>query len=87
MSTSIIDYIFRELAITHLDRKDLAHVLPEDLRGDAMHDNEEGPEFDAEEVVSTRTVDPKAKPKAEIDHVRSHRMPSSGNGNGNGSGV
>jgi ribonucleoside-diphosphate reductase alpha chain len=84
MSTSIIDYIFRELAITYLDRKDLAHVLPEDLRGDAMHDDEEGPDFDAEEVVSTRTVDPHAKPKAEIDHPRSsHAKP----GNGNGSGV
>src|SRR4029450_6344118 len=63
MSTSIIDYIFRELAITYLEREDLAHVLPEDLRGDALHDNEEGPDFDAEEVVSTRTVDPKAQPK------------------------
>src|SRR5439155_25247681 len=37
MTTSIIDYIFRELAITYLDRHDLAHVNPEDLRGDAMH--------------------------------------------------
>jgi ribonucleoside-diphosphate reductase alpha chain len=79
MSTSIIDYIFRELAITYLDRKDLAHVLPEDLRGDAMHDDEEGPDFDAEEVVSTRTVDPKAKPKTEIEHPRStHARPGNG---------
>src|SRR6185369_4057433 len=83
MSTSIIDYIFRELAITYLDRKDLAHVLPEDLRGDAMHDDEDGPDYDAEEVVSTRTVDPKAKPKNEIEHPRStHAKPGSGNGNG-----
>jgi ribonucleotide reductase alpha subunit len=83
MSTSIIDYIFRELAITYLDRKDLAHVLPEDLRGDAMHDDEDGPDFDTEEVVSTRTVDPKAKPKAEIEHPRStHAKPGNGNGNG-----
>jgi ribonucleoside-diphosphate reductase alpha chain len=92
MSTSIIDYIFRELAITYLDRKDLAHVLPEDLRGDAMHDDQIGPDFDAEEVVSTRTVDPKAPPKAEIEHPRStHAKPGNGNGNGghgngNGSG-
>ena len=28
MSTSIIDYIFRELAVTYLDRNDLAHVQP-----------------------------------------------------------
>jgi ribonucleoside-diphosphate reductase alpha chain len=56
MSTSIIDYIFRELAITYLDRKDLAHVLPEDLRGDTLHDEEDDPDFESEEVVSTRTV-------------------------------
>ncbi|MBN9119740.1 MAG: HNH endonuclease [Planctomycetes bacterium] len=88
MSTSIIDYIFRELAITYLDRKDLAHVLPEDLRGDAMHDDEDGPDFDAEEVVSTRTVDPKAAPKGAIDHPRSsHAKPGGGNGHKPGSDV
>ena len=37
MTTSIIDYIFRELAITYLGRHDLAHVELEDLRGDALH--------------------------------------------------
>ena len=31
MATSIVDYIFRELAINHLDRDDLAHVTEEDL--------------------------------------------------------
>ena len=31
MSTSIIDYIFRELAITYLGRHDLAQVQQEDL--------------------------------------------------------
>lgn len=30
-STSIIDYIFRELAIAYLGREDLAHRLPEDI--------------------------------------------------------
>ena len=29
-ATSILDYIFRELAISYLDRTDLAHSLPED---------------------------------------------------------
>jgi ribonucleoside-diphosphate reductase alpha chain len=81
MTTSIIDYIFRELAITYLDRKDLAHVLPEDLRGDAMHDNEDGPDYDAEEVVSTRTLDVRAKPPTTIDHPRSsHAKPGHGSG-------
>ena len=36
MATSIIDYIFRELAIAYLGRTDLSHVPDEDLRGDAL---------------------------------------------------
>jgi ribonucleoside-diphosphate reductase alpha chain len=36
MSTSIIDYIFRELAISYLGRDDLAQVKPEDLRHDTI---------------------------------------------------
>jgi ribonucleoside-diphosphate reductase alpha chain len=34
MATSIIDYIFRDLAIHYLGRKDLAHILPKDLEPD-----------------------------------------------------
>src|SRR5207302_7721611 len=59
MTTSIIDYIFRELAITYLGRHDLAHVEAEDLRGDAMHVPELEPEFDGEEIVTERVVEPK----------------------------
>ncbi len=36
MSTSVIDYIFRELAITYLGRNDLAQVNPEETRHDAV---------------------------------------------------
>jgi ribonucleoside-diphosphate reductase alpha chain len=36
MATSILDYIFRELAISYLDRYDLAHVEPEDTAPDAL---------------------------------------------------
>ncbi|WP_333834036.1 vitamin B12-dependent ribonucleotide reductase [Rubrimonas sp.] len=35
-ATSIIDYVFRELAISYLDRTDLAHVAPEGSRFDAL---------------------------------------------------
>jgi ribonucleoside-diphosphate reductase alpha chain len=49
MSTSIIDYIFRELAITYLGRHDLAHVTPEDLRGDTVKRDEES-EYEEEQV-------------------------------------
>ncbi|MEC9332837.1 MAG: vitamin B12-dependent ribonucleotide reductase, partial [Candidatus Thermoplasmatota archaeon] len=36
MSTSILDYIFRDLAVNYLDRGDLAHVKPEDLQPDIV---------------------------------------------------
>jgi ribonucleoside-diphosphate reductase alpha chain len=54
MATSIIDYIFRELAITYMGRHDLAHVDPEMLRHDAMHTEE--PSYNEEEVVAVRNV-------------------------------
>ncbi len=41
MTTSVIDYIFRELAISYLDRLDLAQVLPEDLRPSSLQKQEE----------------------------------------------
>jgi ribonucleoside-diphosphate reductase alpha chain len=36
MSTSILDYVFRELAVSYLGRTDLAHVQPDDLRHDTL---------------------------------------------------
>ncbi|MBT4932856.1 MAG: vitamin B12-dependent ribonucleotide reductase [Rhodospirillaceae bacterium] len=36
MATSILDYIFRELAVSYLGRNDLAHVVPEDLAPDSI---------------------------------------------------
>jgi ribonucleoside-diphosphate reductase alpha chain len=36
MSTSVLDYIFRELAISYLGRSDLAHVEQADLRPDGV---------------------------------------------------
>jgi ribonucleoside-diphosphate reductase alpha chain len=36
MSTSVIDYLFRELAVTYLGRYDLAQVSPDDLRSDEI---------------------------------------------------
>ncbi|MDF1565218.1 MAG: vitamin B12-dependent ribonucleotide reductase [Deltaproteobacteria bacterium] len=49
MATSVIDYIFRELAVSYLGRHELAHVQADDLRHDAMHRPEE-PEYEDEEV-------------------------------------
>jgi ribonucleoside-diphosphate reductase alpha chain len=36
MATSILDYIFRELAVSYLGRTDLAHVQPADLLPDTL---------------------------------------------------
>ena len=50
MSTSIIDYIFRELAVTYLDRYDLAQVKEEDLRMDSVKKDAPDPECSEEEA-------------------------------------
>jgi ribonucleoside-diphosphate reductase alpha chain len=36
MATSILDYVFRELAVSYLGRTDLAHVQPDDLQPDTL---------------------------------------------------
>lgn len=36
MATSVLDYIFREVAISYLGRDDLAHVQPDDMLPDTM---------------------------------------------------
>ncbi|MGH7398012.1 MAG: adenosylcobalamin-dependent ribonucleoside-diphosphate reductase, partial [Candidatus Rokuibacteriota bacterium] len=57
MSTSVIDYVFRELAITYLGRTDLSHVPDEDLRADAIGSQPgEGPV--AAELVPSPAVIP-----------------------------
>ncbi|MCB9750238.1 MAG: vitamin B12-dependent ribonucleotide reductase [Myxococcales bacterium] len=75
MSTSIIDYIFRELAVTYLDRNDLAHVQPEDLAPDSMGNEqlEPGIDYAGEEVVSERIVTP-GPLKLSVDLPRSSRL-------------
>lgn len=66
MSTSVIDYVFRELAITYLGRYDLAHVKPEDLQSKV-----EQLEFDyeEEELISTRLVTAKSSAKKPLEKV------------------
>ena len=102
MTTSIIDYIFRELAITYLGRHDLAHVSPEDLRGDALHEDDgPDPDYDdveepAETVLAIRPASGVASaPRETIDVERSdpfatprsgHLHPLPGNGHTNGNG-
>ncbi|MEN8193030.1 MAG: vitamin B12-dependent ribonucleotide reductase, partial [Bacteroidota bacterium] len=57
MSTSVIDYIFRELAVTYLGREDLAHVNEEEAaKTSSDHLRIVEPEFEDEEVISERTI-------------------------------
>ncbi len=90
MTTSVIDYIFRELAITYLGRHDLAQVEEEDLRGDAIHRERHEPEFESEEVKEERIVEPQPVAKAfatpRSGHLKPLRdsSPAAANGHKNG---
>jgi ribonucleoside-diphosphate reductase alpha chain len=87
MTTSIIDYIFRELAITYLGRHDLAHVEEEDLRGDALHREFDDDDFESEEVVTERVIEPPSPvPQAFATPRSEHLRPLAENGNGHGNG-
>ncbi len=85
MTTSIIDYIFRELAITYLGRHDLAHVEEEDLRGTALHRDDDAPEPESAEAIEART-DPKPKPNPFAAPRSEHLEPLKANGNGHKNG-
>ncbi|MCK5942703.1 MAG: vitamin B12-dependent ribonucleotide reductase, partial [Planctomycetes bacterium] len=52
MVTSVIDYVFRELAISYLGRDELAQVSTEDLSNTTMGAKTADPEYTEEEVVS-----------------------------------
>jgi len=82
MSTSIIDYIFRELAVTYLDRYDLAQVKEEDLRMDSMKKDDMDPECSEEEA----DLDALAKSSVLTEHLPIRRNSGKGNGHGNGNG-
>ena len=43
-ATSILDYIFRELGVSYLDRHELANADPEGLNADGLGAGEDGPE-------------------------------------------
>jgi len=60
MATSVIDYIFRELAVTYLGRNDLSHVDSDEIKNKASRGIVKklaDPEFVSEEVISERLVE------------------------------
>jgi ribonucleoside-diphosphate reductase alpha chain len=60
MATSVIDYVFRELAITYLGRDDLAQVSTEDIRHDAVgsgkDQHKKPPGEDADDDANVRPI-------------------------------
>ncbi len=63
MATSVIDYVFRDLALTYLGRTDLVQVSPEDLRADAVR----GEDGDEDEALDAITEEPEADDLEPVD--------------------
>ncbi|MDF0594402.1 vitamin B12-dependent ribonucleotide reductase [Psychromarinibacter halotolerans] len=57
-ATSILDYIFRELAVSYLDRTDLAHVKPEGVSFDELGRGEEEGKRNFTEVPDSNGTSP-----------------------------
>jgi ribonucleoside-diphosphate reductase alpha chain len=53
MATSVLDYIFRELAISYLGRNDLAHVEPADMMPDSIGTGDGQGDLPKEAVAET----------------------------------
>ncbi|MBT5939659.1 MAG: vitamin B12-dependent ribonucleotide reductase, partial [Rhodospirillaceae bacterium] len=78
MATSILDYLFRELAVSYLGRNDLAHVKPEDLLPDSIGRGEGD-----EEIISNATQEVMERLTSQ-GYIRSSSITGSGS---NGGGV
>jgi ribonucleoside-diphosphate reductase alpha chain len=66
-ATSILDYVFRELAVSYLGRYDLAHVSPDDIGNTALGSGEvEGRNPGAESIVSSGLVRGKVKERLRV---------------------
>ncbi len=57
MSTSVIDYVFRDLACRYLGRHDLVHVKPTDLKSDAIAGEDENQEPLLDMIEGTTQVE------------------------------
>ncbi|WP_416899232.1 MAG: vitamin B12-dependent ribonucleotide reductase [Minwuia sp.] len=74
-ATSILDYVFRELAVSYMGRNDLAHVEPSDLRADALGEGaHEGelPDAQAGEIRATDEALEAVMKVASTGYVRSN---------------
>ncbi|MBW7835672.1 MAG: vitamin B12-dependent ribonucleotide reductase [Sphingomonadales bacterium] len=71
MATSVLDYIFRELAVSYLGRNDLAHVEPNDLHPDALGHGVLAEKTDDDVTAAERALD-KVMTLASTGYVRSN---------------
>ena len=76
MSTSVLDYVFRELAVSYLERYELAHAEPQDLMPDTMGRGEKQGELTLTDQAMQRM--------ASVGYVRKGLLVLNG---GNGSGA
>ncbi len=76
-ATSMLDYVFRELAISYLGRNDLAHVSPDAIGFDALGKGEDEGKapagFNARPAVARRVEGPGARQADELPRHRGRR--------------
>ncbi|SJZ57076.1 ribonucleoside-diphosphate reductase class II [Enhydrobacter aerosaccus] len=72
MSTSVLDYIFRELAISYLGRNDLAHVDHADLRPDGVGRGEVQAELSSSGTDAAQAAAAAVSRIASVGYVRSN---------------
>jgi len=83
MSTSVLDYIFRELAISYLGRNDLAHVEQADLRPDGVGRGEIQGELPVPGTDAAQAAAAAVSRIASVGYVRSNLYVLSGRMAGN----
>ncbi|WP_366656708.1 vitamin B12-dependent ribonucleotide reductase [Fodinicurvata sp. EGI_FJ10296] len=74
MATSILDYMFRELAVSYLGRHDLAHVQTDDLMPDSMGTGEQQSEMNPEMTEVSRKIDETLQRIASTGYTRGNHL-------------
>jgi len=92
ITTSVLDFIFRDLALAYLRRTDLVQVKPDDLIATTTNGPRELDEHDEDgengngEPAARHAGSPNAKKQAEpVDQVSADQVSAGGNGNSAGS--
>jgi ribonucleoside-diphosphate reductase alpha chain len=83
MSTSVLDYIFREVAISYLGRNDLAHVVQADLHSDSVGRGEVQGELPAAGTTAATAAAAAVSRIASVGYVRSNLYVLNGRSAGN----